>query len=673
MLISPYRPASRLPFTALVLCLSSCASAQSNVTNLADLSPKGDRWAVLVSVEDYPEPTSDLEGPANDMKVLAEILGNKYGFSRNQILRLHGPEATRKAILDALAGLKKRAGKDKIVVFAFAGHGSYRDNPVEANRRDETICPVDRGEQGGGEILDDELNTYFGAILERHALLTVLVDACHSGSLLKDVPAGTRFRFAPPSQTHQQQNPPQTSASLGTDKLERLVFLAAAQEDQLAGETFFSGKQGPRGNHGKFSHALLYALENAKPGQSWSQLAFFIKKQVRARSHHQNPVFIGNLDRQVFGKHLVRTQAPTRVTGVSARQIVVDRGKMGGITEKSLLAVYSPIAPDSKVGLKGYYKVNECEVRSATARLEGQAIEGASPVKVGDVVVLLVPGDYARKHALFWDRDLPASLAADLRKLIAGERLLMAGAENGSPDAQDFHLKVGLAKGQKKLFLGGTPTPFSWPLPLENPRAVSEFICERIPNTIRWMRLRDFENPNPRGFDAEKLVTVRLERGAKKRRRSPFSPLSDLSGSAGAVHVRDGDILRLSYTNISDQPLFITAFFLNNQSEILPWNMEDYAEKLEAGGDRPYVVKSDYVRIHKPAGRAYLKIFVATRSPFEPRTFSQRNVKSDRAKAWLQAIFWGEKGAKRAMDAQVEDWGTITIPVQSHDFPPAPQ
>ncbi|CAM9709421.1 unnamed protein product, partial [Choristocarpus tenellus] len=69
----------------------------------------------------------------------------------------------------------------------YSGHGGSMadDNGDEADNKDETIVPVDY--TSAGQIRDDEVLKELVASLPEGVTLTVVMDCCHSGSIL-DLP-----------------------------------------------------------------------------------------------------------------------------------------------------------------------------------------------------------------------------------------------------------------------------------------------------------------------------------------------------------------------------------------------------------------------------------------------------------------------------------------------------
>jgi hypothetical protein len=183
-------------FVALAVFVLGSMSHSWNI--VAAESPGPVKLALLVGVGRYAHlPASEqLDGCANDVAAMRELLQSRFGFAQDAVTTLVDDQATgdavRRAFTDLIAQVNKSAdGADVQVVFHFSGHGSQvADQPEgspdcdEPDGLDETLVPYDAKSQGGDEDLrDDELNAFAEAVAAHpHARLTVVLDCCHSGS-----------------------------------------------------------------------------------------------------------------------------------------------------------------------------------------------------------------------------------------------------------------------------------------------------------------------------------------------------------------------------------------------------------------------------------------------------------------------------------------------------------
>lgn len=224
------------------------------------------RRAVLVGICDYRPPANvlneplprrwrNLKGAVNDVAAMKGVLQGRYGFQEENLLVLTDKKATRKRILEGIERqLINAAEAGDICVFYFAGHGSQVKNnrSQEPDGMDETLVPADW--YAHGDIRDKELKVLFNRILDKGASLTVIVDACHSGSISRGIPSPVEYRSLPPGSV--AVSDPRDI----TDPVERgATVFSAAQDFELAREKKFERDR----YHGVFSWALTRTLLNA--------------------------------------------------------------------------------------------------------------------------------------------------------------------------------------------------------------------------------------------------------------------------------------------------------------------------------------------------------------------------------------------------------------------------
>jgi hypothetical protein len=168
------------------------------------------RRAFLVGINNYEpeEPIKkplcrkkwkNLHGCINDVEAVKGVLISRFYFKKEDIHMLKNKEATRDNILSGIeTHLIKEAAPGDVCVFYYAGHGSRVQNSKseEPDKKDETLVPVD-WYRGVGDIRDKELKKLFNRIIDKNANLTVIVDACHSGSISRGIPVPLRCRVLP--------------------------------------------------------------------------------------------------------------------------------------------------------------------------------------------------------------------------------------------------------------------------------------------------------------------------------------------------------------------------------------------------------------------------------------------------------------------------------------------
>ncbi|MET0681797.1 MAG: caspase family protein [Casimicrobiaceae bacterium] len=130
------------------------------------------------------------EADAKDMVALAKA----RGFKSSSLLLTKA--ATADAVTAAILGAAKTLKSGDLFFLTYSGHGGQvRDtNSDEKDRMDETWVCYDR------QLVDDELYDLWGKFKGGVRIL-VLSDSCHSGTVLREIPAfvsgGPRIRAMP--------------------------------------------------------------------------------------------------------------------------------------------------------------------------------------------------------------------------------------------------------------------------------------------------------------------------------------------------------------------------------------------------------------------------------------------------------------------------------------------
>jgi len=137
--------------------------------------------AVLVGINRYAQPGSDLRGCVNDVRNMHAVLTELYGFSAQDITSLLDEQATHAGMQAAITNLVAAGEPGDVLVLHYSGHGSHvRDiSGDEDDLRDEILCPHDMS--WDDPFLDDWLRTAFDQLADG-VNLTVVMDCCHSGS-----------------------------------------------------------------------------------------------------------------------------------------------------------------------------------------------------------------------------------------------------------------------------------------------------------------------------------------------------------------------------------------------------------------------------------------------------------------------------------------------------------
>jgi hypothetical protein len=250
--------------------------------------------ALLVGINKYQVPNADLNGCVNDVEGVWDILTKKYSFHPDNIRVLTDERATREGIVTRLDWLLEGAQAGDELLFHYSGHGSQcrdRDGDELDDSLDELICPTDLS--WDNPLTDDDLYILFRE-LPQSVYLTVVMDACHSGTMTRGIagnPKETLAKFiAPPfdiaARSRGRNIPVRRIAAKkgvrGADT-QRHVLLSGCRDDQTSADANFNGRWG-----GALTTTLLQVLEE-HPDWDWNHIHEEVTKKVREGGFSQEP------------------------------------------------------------------------------------------------------------------------------------------------------------------------------------------------------------------------------------------------------------------------------------------------------------------------------------------------------------------------------------------------
>mmetsp|Transcript_22380 Transcript_22380/g.34783 ORF Transcript_22380/g.34783 Transcript_22380/m.34783 type:complete len:362 (-) Transcript_22380:41-1126(-) len=151
---------------------------------------KGKKRALLIGINYEHQPIA-LRGCINDIRKM-EVMLKKEGFRDIKLLSDEDEDPTVVGIISAIMWLVDGAAPGDSLFMHFSGHGGRveDDDYDEKDGYDETIIPVDY--KKNGQIRDDDLFSLLIAPLPKDVHLTVVMDCCHSGTIL-DLPYTVTF------------------------------------------------------------------------------------------------------------------------------------------------------------------------------------------------------------------------------------------------------------------------------------------------------------------------------------------------------------------------------------------------------------------------------------------------------------------------------------------------
>jgi hypothetical protein len=597
-----------------------------------------ERYALLVGVTRYDNlPLSyQLKGPANDVDLLASILpGLGFPSTNTRILAeppVGSDRPTRAAILRELDRLAQIGQKGDYVYIHFSGHGSREPAPsaslpgaAESGGFQDIFLAADVGRWNGGSqavagaLTSHEVGEAIRRIRARGAFVWVVFDSCHSGAMVRALPAtdgdererlvdpvdlgvpvnvvsGARFgparigtANALPQALTDQEIDPESGGFVG---------FFAAQSDEATVEMHLPAEVGDSKVQGLFTFTLARAL-TAKPRATYRSLGESILQAYASLNRlFPTPAFEGSsLDAQVLDTEPTKTSQQWSLVK-KGDALEIEAGTLHELSKGSILAVLpDPNATEGQ--LLGYLEITDGGlVRSRLKPVAYRGVPALDPASVSEQAVVRLA--YPK-----WGSDVRIALPPPSSNRATGSeayQLLMQLAARGEAweggiqpmwvdptQPADIRLMIEDSDGDAGAMLwlvppsgeilrsGPTRTPA---IRLEHAdNNLRAFIVTRIGQAVRKLTLMRVLQQIASG-QPESLIGLTV---AVRRRGA--TTLSQLA--AGRIpSVRDGDEIIFTVTNRSVKAVDVTMLYIdsNDRISVLYPMIPGGSNRIEQGG-----------------------------------------------------------------------------------------
>jgi pimeloyl-ACP methyl ester carboxylesterase len=562
-------------------------------------------YALLVAIDDYPEPIPPLSGCVADLEAMQAYLEGRIGADghRLEAMTLKNAEATRAAVIEAFQQHLGQAGPGDTALFCYSGHGSQCPTApefyhLEPDRLDETLVCYDSRMPDNFDLADKEMSKLIADVAKSDAHVVLMLDSCHSGSATRSLESTNVRRVA----TDNRQRPASSylvspeelggmAHSRGVNDTDsgwiklpqgRHIVLSACQSEEEAKEDVFDGAP-----HGVFSHYLLDTLQNANSDWTYRDLFSRVSSMVRTTVSRQSPVIeatdFGDLDRPFLGGAIRPHPDYFTLTFDDIADWTIDGGTIHGIpavqaddtTELALFPIEATDLDDpaQAIGTARVLKRETVRSQVAITLNDGsepdfdttyKAVITAQPVAALGV---RLDGDEAALQRVRDAMSAGAGAAVPLQEVDSGEELCLTAADNA--------YQVSRAADERPLFV-----PIKGWTDDSAGQAVAH--CEHIG---RWMRMAKLRNT------ASKLpanaITIDFYEVADDGSENKVDP----AGSGGALRLsyefRDNQWhsprFRLKLTNNSQRRLYCMLFDMTDSFAIFPELLPGGGEWLEPG------------------------------------------------------------------------------------------
>ncbi|MEM7359416.1 MAG: caspase family protein [Pseudomonadota bacterium] len=546
------------------------------------------KHALIVGINKYPYMGADfqLRGCVNDAKLLRNTLLYKFNFDRAQITELHDEAATRDGILAAMNALYRRVKKDDIVVFHYSGHGHRCTSKTkftdEGSGKDNCLLPHDDskpkadGKPDYREIRDDKINAWLQKMATKTANITLIFDACHSGTMTRgvkpeakarSVPETKRRQPAPTRRTQVSSKPPRRGAGGWLTLNKNYVVISGCRDTQTSKERWFKERD-TLYRHGVLTYCLIKAIDKAKPGTTYRDLFESICSSVPASAANQNPQIEGRIDRALFGVKDIEPLSYLPVTAVTGKKLTIDGGAAHGLERGSKWQIY-PAATKTTEGVAALDTATIVKVGATTSGAE--LVRANKKVTTGCRAVVKDARIRTPLLQVFVDNKL-GNKARALRTRINQSKLLklalskrMADVEativaRNSRAAKNLQTDLGergavLAQSDCWAFTYDDGDLAFAPHSVTS-RSVEHILTENLEKIARYRRILALQNPRAKVDVSFNLYT-----------RSATDKLSNANG--GSTEFDEGDSIVLEITNNeSDRSVFFSLVWLSGDMAI---------------------------------------------------------------------------------------------------------
>lgn len=621
---------------SLTLSLAPRVNAQDDGAG-ADRG-KAEKYALLIGINDYPR--APLSGCENDIVDFDVVLQKKYGFSRDNILKLFSKEATRDGIINAfkshlIENAKKRP--NAIYVFHYSGHGSQSEDMDgdEEDKLDETICPVDTRIGNKYDITDDELAELFDELQKYTPNITFILDSCHSGTGTRAPNENARVRSLPPDTRKYPARRGGVSERI-LAKSKKYVTISGCRNYETSREHTYIIDGKPRQN-GLLTASLIEVLNQAPAGMTYRQLWERAAQAVTDAEFGQHPQIEGDLDRVVFGGVKDRSDPFVKVKGVENGEVTIEAGTVHGVQPDATIAFYKADAikltgPNKVIALGTVKNADSFE-----SRVSVRPDVSADELKTAKAVVA-TPYFGAKKVRVQLDSSAQNVLAKgydafarDIETGVKQSRLLeFVGARNNPLSNPERSWDLAVCHGKLKDFLAwrkastsqilkatdnsdllfitdsdGYPI-FDFYVKASDPQAATKLV-DALQKKATVEKLRALTNGTS---DLDNSVETRLIRLVDSPTGKQNEQIFD-QDLYGVPEIAMGERIIFQFANRHpEQNIYVTLVALGTSGKVdVLWPPTGGAQALPPGG----TVKSPVIKVGGPLGMETYKILLTTK------------------------------------------------------------
>jgi hypothetical protein len=234
-----------------------------------------------------------LKGDQDEIHDVPKFKKNRNLFNFDHVEVLLDKQAAKKNVMIGLERIVARSNDCEVCTVQLSGHGTQvndEDND-ESDRLDEAFCCSDTSLKGlEGLLVDDEISPILKEI-NPDCQFSMLVDACHSDDITKEISLGTPKRLIYEKQYGKYIHP------ILKDIKKNHVVISGCKSNETSADAIFWGVP-----HGVLIY-FFYSILIETPKIKWSDLYKKLFDFTKVNGYLQNPQITGSeqlLDQLVF-------------------------------------------------------------------------------------------------------------------------------------------------------------------------------------------------------------------------------------------------------------------------------------------------------------------------------------------------------------------------------------
>ena len=646
-------------------------------------------YALMIGIDDYPNPIPKLRGCINDIEAFASYLTERVAKDKGVAINLKtlkNGEATREAVVAAFSGHLGKAKKGDVALFYYSGHGSQEQAPeefwlLEPDHLDETLVLFDSRSPGSWDLADKEIAKLIGDVAAKGPHVAVILDCCHSGSgtrnfetVVRRAPTDTRRRpiesflvsVAEAEAASTSRGVKAKGASRYAAPEGRHVLFAACRDDEEAKEYANAGT-----HHGAFSYFLRAALKSAAGVPTYRDLFARTSAGVSSVVGSQSPQLEATQNDDLDATFLDGAIQPAPATfTASYRQghWTLSGGATSGIpaasgSDGARIALYSFDAPAADLcdPSKAVAKAQVDDVLPASSRL---VIEGKSELDTQETYKAVIVSLPTPPLCFLLEGDATAcALVREAVKTASPEGSPSLFVREVSKD-ETPEFRIVARDGQFAITRANDDRPLVGQIDGLDPAGARQVVA-RLEHIARWTQTAQLNNPastiRPNDIKLSILIDGKEVSGRELRLEYQHKGGKEVPPT-----------FRVSITNTSQRTLFCGLLDLTQRYQVDAGLIKAGCVKLEPGNTAwgflgepiPARIPDEVSKLGVIEYKDLLKLIVCTEE-FDARLLEQPALDLPRQKSTTRGI--ARNGSLNRLMQQVQTRGFGGVDADSID------